>query len=340
MAADDSFEAYFSNVVAVDAPGASRVVLDLLDNGTPVEQIISTLLGPAQLRVGSLWEQGRWSVADEHAATAVTDTALSVLAAAAGGRHRGQGRHVAMACAEGEWHTMPARMAAAVAATGEARVTVLGPSMPADQLGRRLQAGDIDVLALSCTLPTNLIGAARCVAAAHDCGVPVVAGGSAFGVDPRRAHAIGVDLWATDPAVLIAVEPALMGRPTDIPTEAMLLDAATDSTVTLTYDRLLATFPRLSRMPAWQQVRTREDLVWMSRFTGAAVVTADPTILDDFLAWLLRLLDGKVDPTVITTTAHLMAESIEPDAPRGASLLRTAADTLEPILAAPAGGGV
>lgn len=69
-------------------------------------------------------------------------------------------------------------MAAAVAAAGDVRVTVLGPSMPADQLGRRLEAGDVDVLALSCTLPTNLLGAARCVIAAHRVGVPVIAGGA------------------------------------------------------------------------------------------------------------------------------------------------------------------
>lgn len=149
------FEEYFSAVEAVDAPAASELVLDLLDGGSPVEQITSGLLAPAQVRVGELWERGRWSVADEHAATGVTDIALSALVAAAGRSQRGQrrqsgqGRHVVMACAEGEWHTLPARMAAAVAAAGDVRVTVLGPSMPADQLGRRLEAGDVPLGASS-----------------------------------------------------------------------------------------------------------------------------------------------------------------------------------------------
>ncbi len=160
-------ETYFRTVAEVDAAQARQVVLEMLDEGTPVERITTEVLAPAQVRVGQLWEQGRWSVADEHAATAVTETALSALAAAAGRGRRGQGRHVVVACAEGEWHTLPARMAATIAAAGDLRVTILGRSMPTDHRGGRLAAGDVDLLALSCTLPPNLIGAAECIRAAR-----------------------------------------------------------------------------------------------------------------------------------------------------------------------------
>lgn len=152
-----------------------------------------------QAHVGELWERGEWSVAQEHAATAVTETAVSALWVMTARRQLDDGPHTAVACAEGEWHALPPRMAAAVAAEAGANVTVLGPSMPADHLRRRLEVGDIDVLALSCTVPVNFRGAADCVAAAHAVGLLVVAGGRAFVGRLQRARAIGADALVEAP---------------------------------------------------------------------------------------------------------------------------------------------
>lgn len=320
----DPLEDYFRTVAEVEPGEASKLVLGMLDEGTSVERITTEVLAPAQIRVGQLWEQGRWTVADEHAATAVTETALSALAAAAGRRRKPQGRHVVVACAEGEWHTLPARMAATVGACGDTRLTFLGPSIPADHLGRRLAAGDVDLLALSCTLPPNLLGAARCVQAAHDAGVPVLAGGRAFGTSSWRAYAIGADAWAAHPGALVGPTPVLAQRATVIPAEAVLLDAVDDTTVAMAYDRLLAAYPRLQALRPYQQDRTREDLRWMARFTAAAVMTDDASVLDDFLTWLRGLLDGRVPTDVIATSAHVVADTIEPFAADGARLLREA----------------
>jgi methanogenic corrinoid protein MtbC1 len=327
--AQEPLEQFFRTVANVDAVGAIDVVMELLESGAVPTQIIREVLGPAQVRVGELWEQGKWSVADEHAATAVTETALAALSAATTRRTAAQ-RHVVVACAEGEWHTLPARMAAsAVAASGDVRVTMLEPSLPAEQLGRRLAAGDVDLLALSCTLPTNLIGAARSIAAAHATGVPVIAGGRAFGPTPRRAEAIGADTWAADASDLLGPVPDLTGISTAVPLEALLLDGVSDSTVALAYDRMIGAFPRLEAMTPFQQARTREDLRWMARFTAATVLTADATILDEFLSWLGRLLAGKVPVPVLATSAHLVADVVEPQAPVAAQLLHEAAARFE-----------
>jgi methanogenic corrinoid protein MtbC1 len=323
-----SLDAYFRSLTDVDAFGATDLVLGLLDDGTRVESITSDVLVPAQIRVGQMWEQGQWSVADEHAATAVTETALLALSAAAGRPHKGSGQHVAVACGEGEWHTLPARMVSTVAAGSDIRVSMLGPSLPAEHLGRRLQAGDIDLLALSCTMPTNLIGAARSVAAAHDAGVSVLVGGGAFGGTPLRAHAIGADAWADDPAALFAAIPPLSGRSCDIPPEVLALDAVKPGTVEGAYERMTGGFSELTRMPPSRQTQMREDLSWMARYSAAALLTGDETILDDFLSWLCRRLDEPVHAAVIATGAALLADALEPGAPSGAELLRGAARRL------------
>lgn len=325
----EPLEEYFRALSDVDPVRASSVVLDLLDEGTPLGEIATEVLVPAQVRVGEMWEQGLWSVADEHAATAVSETALHALTSAIAGTDKPSGRHLLIACAEGEWHPLPARLAATVAMSGGARVTVLGPSLPSDHLRRRLSKGDVDALALSCTMATNLIGAARCISAAHEVGVPVIAGGRAFGSTAQRAKRLGADRWGADASVLLEPIPDLADRTTDIPVEALLLDAVTDATVEQMYEQVVRALPQVAAMTVVQQARSREDLRWIARYTGASVLTDDPTVVEDLLLWLVRVLTGRVDAAVITTSAYLVADVIEHDAPRGAQMLREATERVE-----------
>lgn len=317
---------YFRTVEAFDVRAASDLVVGFLDEGMPMADIIKDVLAPAQVRTGQLWETGQWSVVDEHVATSVTDGALSALTYAATARPGTATHHVAVACAEGEWHSMPARMAAAIGgATGNVRVTMLGPSIPAEHLRRRLSAGDIDVLALSCTMPTNLIGAERSIAAAHDLDIPVIAGGRAFGDSSHRARAIGADSWAHDAELILGPPPELRGRSCDVSAEVLMLDAADDAMIALAHDRMMAAFPALSSMTTYQRARTREDLVWIVRHAAGAVLTDDPSIVEDALTWLCDLLRGVVPASTITTTAELLAETLERQTPAGAAVLRQGA---------------
>jgi hypothetical protein len=214
-------------------------------------------------------------------------------------------------------------MAAALAAEAGAYVTVLGPSMPADHLRRRLETRDIDLLAVSCTVPVNLPGAASCVAAARAVGLPVLVGGRAFAGRPQRADAIGADGLVGAPQQLL--EPLPAGRDqVALPAEALRLDAVTDTTIDQIFARVVAADPRIAGLPAAQQDRTREDLRWIARFTGAAVLTGDPTVLDDFLASLLRILHGRVPDDAVLSGADVVADEVEPLAPGGADMLRDA----------------
>ena len=314
---------YFDALVRCDPATATDLVMDLLESGASLSEIVEGLVAPAQVHVGELWERGEWSVAQEHAATAVTDAAVSAVWVMTARRQLADGPHVAMACAEGEWHGLPARMAAALAAEAGAHVTVLGPSMPADHLRRRLEMRDIDVLAVSCTVPVNLRGAASCVAAAHAVGLPVVTGGRAFAGRLQRADAIGADGLVDDPQRLCDPLPAV-GDQIPLPEEALRLDAVADATIDQVFARIVAAHPRIAGLPAPHQDRTREDLRWIARFTGAAVLTGDPTVLDDFLASLLRILHGRVPDDVVLAGADVVADGVEPLAPGGAGMLRAA----------------
>lgn len=316
-------EDYFDALVRCDPAAATDLVMDLLDSGASLGDIAQDVLLPAQTRVGELWERGEWSVAQEHAATAVTEAAVSALWVMTVRRQLKGGPRVAVACAEGEWHNLPSRLAAALAAEAGADVTVLGPSMPADDLRRRLAVGDVDVLALSCTVPAHLLGAARCVAAAHAVGLPVVVGGQAFAGRERRARAIGADLLADVPGRLVEPPPAA-GADVVVPAEAVRLDEVADAVVDELFAGVVASFPRLADLSAVHRDRTREDVRWIVRFTGAAVLVDDPTLLDDFLASLRRILRARVQDDIALGAADVVAGGLEPLAPGGVTMLREA----------------
>ena len=319
------FDDYFGALVRCDPAAATDLVMDLLESGASLSEIVSDVLAPAQTLVGELWERGEWSVAQEHAATAVTEAAVSALWVMTARRQLGGRPRVAVACAEGEWHQLPPRLAAALAAEAGADVTALGPSMPADHLRRRLEVGDLDVLALSCTVPTNLVGATRCVAAAHAAGVPVVVGGRAFAGRLQRATAIGADLLADAPERLSELPPPV-GEDAVVPEEALRLDTTSDTTVDELLARMVSVHPELADLPPAHRDRTREDVRWILRFTGAAVLTDDATLLDDFLGSLRRIVRGRVPDHILLGGSDVVADGIEPHAPRGATMLREAVD--------------
>ncbi len=123
--------------------------------------------------------------------------------------------------------------------------------------------------------------------------------------------------------------PDLARRSSEISTEVLILDAVDDAIIALAYDRMVAAFPRLSNMAPYQQARTREDLGWMARFTAGALLTNDASIVEDLLAWLCGLLRGMVPASVITTSAQLLAETLEPQTSSGAAILRHAAAKVE-----------
>jgi hypothetical protein len=82
-------------------------------------------------------------------------------------------------------------------------------------------------------------------------------------------------------------------------------------------------------MDPLQRAKGRDDLCWLSRFTAAAVLTGDATVIDDFLLWQMGVQDGWVPAAVAIASAYLVADIIQPEAPRGAQMLREAAERME-----------
>ena len=279
-----------------DQPEAVRLVTGLAEQGAPPEALVLEVLAPAQREVGRRWEDGRWSVAQEHAATAVTDTALGLLALDA--EPNGNGRHAVVACVEGEWHSLPARMAAEVLRLRGWHVTFLGGSVPADDLARYISAQRPDVVGLSCSMPVSLKGATRSIQACRQAGVPVLAGGGGFGPEGRYAARLGASAWAADPVVAATLmESGLDGGSHS----SVMVNDAEHSALEREKDDIVSTaVARLEHDDA----RVREALTFLVSSLESALFVEDDAVIAACRPATERLL-AVGDPSTAATSSAL-----------------------------------
>jgi methanogenic corrinoid protein MtbC1 len=288
----------------VDRDAALRVVADLLDAGVPPRQVLAELVAESQRTVGELWQCGDWNVAQEHAATAISEAAVALVAARRRPREDGvpsSGR-VAVACVDGEWHALPARLVAETLADLGWDVTYLGASVPASHLAQFLHDTGPDVVALSCSLPSNLPAARDVIVAARSAGVPVVVGGRGFGPDDTRARALGADGWAPDPVAaseLVARwEPALSSPPASGHPAGVEADRLV-SRLSGLVDEIAAELDELPGLRAASRrgaLDPEVDLEHLLRALAAGMLLPDPTIVTESVSWWTTVLVARGVP--------------------------------------------
>jgi methanogenic corrinoid protein MtbC1 len=321
-----SQQRFWASLQAGDVDAGRSVVGEELAAGVSGASILTTLLVPAQREVGARWQRAEWSVADEHASTAIVDAALAMVEQGDAGREP-TGVSVVLACAESEWHSLPARFAAQLLRENGIQVRFLGPSLPADHLREYLARLAPDALVLSTTMPTSLLGAGRCIDAAHDVGVPVVAGGAAFGPDKARAWILGADAWfgdVTQLAVPPLRAPRAPGEPVPAWSASRAVQVAAEAACDGAFAQLLRDLPAFAAAatPA-QLARTREDLAHIVDFVAVAVLVDDARVFTGFSAWLSQVLEARGVPARALSASYA-ALSRHLDG-RAASLLAAAA---------------
>ena len=291
----DYVQTYLRDAVLGNRRAAVQLTLDLLDQRVSREQIVVDLLAAAQREVGQRWYCNELTSADEHLASGVSAAALDTLMGETS-PPAGDGLAV-VACAEGDFHSLAAQMFGELLREHGIGVTVLGASTPAEVVAEFLVRSGADSLAISCSVPIFFPGAVRLIDAAHRHGIPVIAGGLAFGHGPHRAERLGADAWARTAADAAAIlqgwksEPPLVSRePTLVDPLALRLTARADALGGAALDGLAARFPPMADYDERRMARTREDLVFIVRFLAATLLAADQAIFGDFLRWLQCLL--------------------------------------------------
>lgn len=322
---EETYRQYFDAVSAPDAVGAAEMLDEALTRGLSASSLITDVLARAQRTVGEKWMRGEWSVADEHAATAVTKQVLAAVAPTLA-RPRA-GLRVVVACAEGEWHSLPARLAGELLRADDLEVSLLGAGISTERMSQYLDGTAPDVLALSATVTTSLIGAARSIASARAVGVPVVVGGAAWGEGQRRAQALGAHLRLDDIRdIRSRLEEIRTIEPSPLPVvpgETHWLAEIPRETVAAALNGRSVEERPPSDLSEERRAEEHKELRWVAQHTAAAVLCDDATIVSDVLHWLLAMKEARgLAATPVLDGALCLADSIETEAPRAADMLR------------------
>ncbi|MFI5916365.1 B12-binding domain-containing protein [Dactylosporangium sp. NPDC051541] len=205
---------YFQCLADRDSAGALRLCTELVDAGQSPVDVLLDVVAPAQTQVGLRWATGEWTVAHEHAATAISESVTIALGARIPQPTNPRG-HVVLACAEREWHGLPARLVGYALQEAGWRTTFLGASTSPAQFARFLDDVDADAVAISCSVAAALPAARRMIDASREVGLPVLVGGGAFGADDTRAKSLGATAWARDARTAVLALAAITPPPPD-----------------------------------------------------------------------------------------------------------------------------
>ncbi|MFE1910031.1 cobalamin B12-binding domain-containing protein [Streptomyces anandii] len=305
--------------MAGDEHRAVATVHDALAQGLSEETLLLRVVAPVQEKVGVEWAADRISVAQEHAATAINERVVASLAhhPAAGRPAPDRGR-VTVACVDGEWHALPARLVAQVLTLHGWRVDYLGAQTPTSHLTAHLHLTNPDAVLLSGSIPTHLPTAHAAITACQAIGVPVLAGGRAFGPRGRYATALGADRWAADARAAVAVLEAGVPRPSpsairhtvdDLPhladQEYTLVVRSRPQFVKQTLADLEDRFPAMRAYSSAQRERTAEDIVHIVDFLATSLYVDDPDLFTGFLTWTAGILTARGVP------AHSLAAGLD-----------------------------
>ncbi|MBA9050415.1 MULTISPECIES: cobalamin-dependent protein [Streptomyces] len=337
-------ERLWEAVVAGDEYAAVAAVQDALADGIGEEAVLLEVVAPVQETIGTDWAANRISVAREHAATAINERVVAALALRPrpdGVQRAARGR-VTVGCVDGEWHSFPARLVAEVLRLRGWQVDYLGAQTPTPHLIAHLHHTDPQAVLLSSSLPTRLPAAHMAITACQAVGVPVLAGGRAFGANGRYARALGADGWAPDARGVGDVLAGGLPRPTpaavrqvadDLPhladQEYTLVIHSKGPLVKQTLTDLEDRFPAVRSYTDVQRERTAEDVAHLVDFLACALYVDDAEVFTAFLAWTADILEARGVPArSLSAGLDLLARQLH-DFPRALNILNEGVHALD-----------
>ena len=327
-------ERLWDAVTTGDEYAAGDVVVEALGDGADPESLLLDVIGAVQRRVGQEWAANRLTVAQEHAATAINDRVIATFGYVLKRPDPHLGR-VTVACVDGEWHAMPARLLAEVLRLRGFQVDYLGAQVPAPHLVAHLHRTGPDAVALSGSIATRLPTAHATITACQAAATPVIAGGAAFGPDGRYARLLGAEAWAPDArsAADRLAEP--LPRPhaghqplDDLPhladQEYTLVTRSSGRLVKSVLTGLEERIPAMRTYTDLQRQHTAEDLAHIVEFLATALYVGDGELFTGFLSWTAGILTARGVPAASLVPALDLLDAELRDFPRATDLLRTA----------------
>lgn len=333
VAPTTAVDAYLAAISAADRAAAVEVVRRCQADGATAVEVMARVIAPAQARVGELWATDAWSVAQEHAATAVSEAVVAVLAAQIPSP-RSSTAPVVVSCVEQEWHALPALLVAEHLRAADVPVSYLGANASAEDLVRHVAAVSPRAVALSCSLASSLPRVRLQVEAVRATGTPVVVGGSAFDADGRRADAVGADAFAASGVGAVEALRGLGPDTTPLPaadradaTAGFAVHAAREmlSAQLRMHTALTGLLPAVTVDAAGWQRAMADHLPHLVGAVAGALVVHDPQVLTESLRWLEDVLAHRGAPPSALTSLNRELHALMAEHPEARRLLERVA---------------
>lgn len=179
---------------------ADRVVQRALDTGIPVGDIYLDIFQPTAYAIGRLWQSNRFSVAQEHLATAIIERQMGELHPLFRPKRR-RLRRLVIGCVPNEQHRVGARMVADFFEADGWEVHYLGAAVPIPSFAAMAQELHADMIGLSVEMVYHLphiSDFARTLDQYGLDGIPIMVGGMPFVQQPELARTLNVRFSAAN----------------------------------------------------------------------------------------------------------------------------------------------
>jgi len=200
---DDNARQYLDLLLKGERREASRMILDLVEQGADVRDIYLEVFQPAQYEIGRLWEENLLTVAQEHFVTAATQLIMSQLYPHIFAADRVGRTMVATGVTE-DLHEIGVRMVCDFFEMEGWDTYYLGANSPIDSVVSTVRDRKADLIAISVTLGVHLnrvkdmITALRATPDTKD--VKIMVGGLPFIFDEKLWGEVGADGFAANAA--------------------------------------------------------------------------------------------------------------------------------------------
>ncbi|MEM1022074.1 MAG: cobalamin-dependent protein [Myxococcota bacterium] len=180
--------------------GLRLVMEEGLAAGRSVPELHLQVIQAAQHQIGEMWERNEISVAREHVASSLAQLALAQLYPHLP-RTQANGFKAVVACVQGEYHNLAARMASDFLEIAGFEVVFMGADVPPEEIFSMMEETKAPVLALSMTVSLHFEALRATVDAlrkARGNEVMVMVGGRAAEENEAAIKDLGVSCVGTD----------------------------------------------------------------------------------------------------------------------------------------------
>jgi methanogenic corrinoid protein MtbC1 len=191
-ATDPRILPFMEAVLAGRRRDAMRLALEAAKASERFIDVYADLVQPTLYAIGHRWSCNQLSVAEEHAATAVTQQVVLRLYEEMPAATTRRGRAL-VACVEGERHQLGGHMVADALESDGWDTRFLGSDLPVSEVLREVVEQRPNLVGIGCTMPANLGGAIELIKGIHAkaSSTHILVGGRAFLQAPGLAAELG-----------------------------------------------------------------------------------------------------------------------------------------------------